>query len=201
MIARPAGASGLSDRVELVDEDQARRFQLGLMEQATNPCRADAHEHLDEIGAGKREEWHPCLTGDRLGQQRLTGPRRTDQKDSFGNPAADRLELLGCAEELDDLAQLGHGLIVPRDIIKSDPRLILLVNLGLASREGQGRAHAAVPLHDDAKTHHQGTQEDHGATTVSETLGPFSASYAPSGTFVSRSRGKSGSCSMPMREV
>src|SRR5689334_24101575 len=44
--------------VDLVDEDDAGRVLLALLEQVAHAARADAHEHLDEVGARDREERH-----------------------------------------------------------------------------------------------------------------------------------------------
>ena len=74
--AAEAGAAMAADGVELVDEDDAGSLFLGLVEHVAYAGRADADEHLDEIGTGNREERHLGLAGDRLGEQRLTGTRR-----------------------------------------------------------------------------------------------------------------------------
>src|ERR1700687_2894730 len=47
-----------ADGVDLVDEDDARRVLLPLLEEIPYSRRPDAHEHLDEVGAGDREERH-----------------------------------------------------------------------------------------------------------------------------------------------
>ena len=65
-VARPAR---LADRVELVDEDDARRLLLRLLKQVAHARRADADEHLDEVRAGEREERHVRLAGDRAREQ------------------------------------------------------------------------------------------------------------------------------------
>ena len=143
--ARSARAPGLAQGVELVDEDQAGGLGLGLGEQAADPRGADADEHLDEVGAREREERHARLAGDRLGQQRLAGAGRADEQDPLGNPAAERLVLLGRAEELDDLAELGDGLVVAGDVVEGDPALVLLVDPGPAPGERHRRAHPARP--------------------------------------------------------
>ena len=51
--AAQAGAAMASDRVDLVDEDDAGRVLLGLLEHVAHPARADADEHLDEIRTRK----------------------------------------------------------------------------------------------------------------------------------------------------
>jgi hypothetical protein len=54
-----------SDRVDLVDENDAGRVLLALLKHVAHPARADTYEHLDKIGARNREERHVRLTGDR----------------------------------------------------------------------------------------------------------------------------------------
>ena len=51
-----AHAAGLAQRVQLVDEDDARRFLLRLLEQIAYARGAHADEHLDEVRAADREE-------------------------------------------------------------------------------------------------------------------------------------------------
>jgi hypothetical protein len=57
-------AARLAERIELVDEDDARRGLLRLFEQVAHARRADADEHLDECRAADREERHRRLAGD-----------------------------------------------------------------------------------------------------------------------------------------
>src|SRR6185437_12200665 len=71
--AADSGTAMAADRVELVDEDDAGCRLLGLLEQVAYTAGADTDEHLDEVGAGDREERDPCLAGDRAGEQRLAG--------------------------------------------------------------------------------------------------------------------------------
>ncbi len=54
--AAEAGAALAADRVDLVDEDDARAVALGLVEQVADAAGADADEHLDELGARDAEE-------------------------------------------------------------------------------------------------------------------------------------------------
>ena len=48
--AAETGAAVTADRVNLVDEDDAGRVLLALLEQIADARRADADEHLDEVG-------------------------------------------------------------------------------------------------------------------------------------------------------
>ena len=73
--AAQARAALAADRVDLVDEHDARRVLLRLLEHVAHARRADADEHLDEVGAGDREERHLRLARDRAREQRLAGAR------------------------------------------------------------------------------------------------------------------------------
>ena len=74
--AAEAGAALAADRVDLVDEDDARGVALGLVEQVADAAGADADEHLDELRAGDAEEGHAGLAGDGARQQGLAGAGR-----------------------------------------------------------------------------------------------------------------------------
>ena len=67
--AAQTGAAMPADRVDLVDEDDAGRVLLGLLEHVAHTTCADTDKHLDEIGAGDREERHVRLAGDRACKQ------------------------------------------------------------------------------------------------------------------------------------
>ena len=112
--AAEAGAALAADRVDLVDEDDARRVALGLVEQVAHAAGADADEHLDELGAGDAEERHARLTGDGARHQRLAGARRADEQHAARDARAERVELLGELQELDDFLELGLGLVDTR---------------------------------------------------------------------------------------
>ena len=85
------GTAMSTDRIDLVDEDDARRLLLGLLEHVAHARGADADEHLDEIGTGNREERHFGLAGNRLGEQGLAGTGRTDHQHAARNLAAELL--------------------------------------------------------------------------------------------------------------
>ena len=104
--AAEAGAAMAADGVDLVDEDDAGRVLLGLLEHVAHAGGADADEHLDEVGARDGEERHVGLAGDGAREQRLAGARRADQQRAARNAAAEPLEFLRVAQELDDLLQV-----------------------------------------------------------------------------------------------
>ncbi len=131
----------LAERVELVDEDDARRLCFSLLEQVADARRADTDEHLDELGPAQAEERHVRLAGDGAGEQRLPRARRTDQQHALGNAAAQIRVLLRVLQELDDLFELVLRLVDAGHIREAHLHLIVGVDLGAAPRE---RHHAAL---------------------------------------------------------
>src|SRR5204863_5711492 len=94
------------------------------LEQVADARRADADEHLDEVGARDGEERHAGLAGDRAREQRLTGARRPVEQHALGDARAERLELLGVLEELLDLLELLDGLVHAVDVLEADRRRV-----------------------------------------------------------------------------
>src|SRR4029079_8007483 len=98
--AAKTGAAMASDGVDLVDEHDAGRVLLALLEQIAHTARTDADEHLDEVGAADREERNVRLTRDRAREERLAGSGRSHQEDALRDASAQLLELLRLAQEL-----------------------------------------------------------------------------------------------------
>ncbi len=144
--AAQAGAAMAADRVDLVDEDDARRVLLGLLEHVAHAAGADADEHLDEVGTGDREERHLGLAGDGPRQQRLAGAGRADHQHAARDLAAELLELARVAQELDQLADFLLGLVAAGDVGEGDLDLVLALQLGARLAEAH-RALAAALLH------------------------------------------------------
>ena len=90
-----AAVALLADGVDLVNEDDAGGFLLGLFEQVAHLGSAHAHEHLHEFGAGHGEEGHVGFTGHGLGQHGLAGARRADEQDALGHLGTDVLVFAG----------------------------------------------------------------------------------------------------------
>ena len=122
--AAEAGAAMAADGVDLVHEDDARRRLLRLLEQVADARGADADEHLDEVGAGDREERHARLAGDGAREQRLTGAGRPVEQHALRDRRAERLELLRVLEELLDLLQLLDRLVHAGDVLEADLRRV-----------------------------------------------------------------------------
>ena len=140
--AAKAGAAMAADGVDLVDEDDARRVCLALLEQIAHAARADAHEHLDEVGTRHREERTSGFAGDRLREQRLTRSRRTDEQRTLRQTSAELGELLRIAQELDDFLKLLLRFVGAGDVGERDLRRVAREQLRLrfAERERLGSA-------------------------------------------------------------
>src|SRR4029077_6334580 len=81
VVAAPkAGAAMAANGVYFIDEDDARRVLLGLLEHVTDAARADADEHFHEIRSGNRKEGHVGFPRDGARKQRLAGPWRADKQ-------------------------------------------------------------------------------------------------------------------------
>src|SRR5262245_35934929 len=158
--AAQAGAAMAPDRVDLVDEDDAGRVLLALHEEIAHPRRADADEHLDEVGAGDREERDAGLTGDAAREQRLACPGGTDQEDALRDAAAELGELLRVLQEGDDLFQLFLGLVDARHVGERHLVLVLGQQLGAALAERHRLAAADLHLAHEEDPH--ADQQQHG---------------------------------------
>jgi hypothetical protein len=144
--AAEAGAAMAADRVDLVDEDDAGRILLALLEHVAHAAGADADEHLDEVGAGDGEERHVGFSGDGAGEQRLAGARRADQQAALGNLAAQALELLRVLQEVHQLLQFLLGFFDAGDIVEGDAAGLFRQQAGPRLAETHGLAAAALHL-------------------------------------------------------
>src|SRR5262249_13882229 len=135
-----------ADGIDLVDEHDAGRVLLALLEQIADARGADADEHLDEVRAADREERHVRLARHRARQQRLAGPGRPHQQHALGNASAELLELLRLLQELDDLLQLLLRFIDAGDVLERHLLLRARRELRLALAERQRLVAAALHL-------------------------------------------------------
>ncbi len=115
-----AGAALAAHGIDLVDEDDAGRVALGLIEQIAYPAGADADEHLDEFGATDGEERHAGFAGNGAREQRFAGAGRADQQDAARNARAERGKFIGILEKLHHLGEFLLRLLHPGDIGERD---------------------------------------------------------------------------------
>ncbi len=163
-----------TDRVDFVDEDDARRVFLRLLEHVAHAAGADADEHLDEVRTGDGEERHAGFTRHGAGDQGLAGAGRTDQQGALGDLAAQALELGRVLEELDDFLQFFLGLVDAGDIVEHHAVLVLGQQSGLGLSEAHGALGAALHLTHEEDPHPDQQQDrqqvDHHAQRIDRVL-------------------------------
>src|SRR5881396_3020611 len=151
-----------SDGVDLVDEDDAGRVRLALLEQVAHARGAYPHEHLHEIRSRHREERPARLARHCLGEQRLPRSRRADEQGALGQPPAQPLELLGVLQEVDDLFELLLRFVCAGDVGERHLGRIAREELRLRLAEGKG---AVAPLlhlaqHEDQQAEDQQVRQE-----------------------------------------
>ena len=77
MTAADTVAAMTADCVDFINENNAGRGFLTLLEHVANAARADTDEHFDEIGTADREKRNVRFTGDRAREQSFAGARRS----------------------------------------------------------------------------------------------------------------------------
>ena len=158
MAAPQACATLASHRINLIDEHDARSMLLGLVKQITDTGSTHAHEHLHKVRTADGEKRHPCLTGNRLGQQGLACTRRAEKQHALGDFGAQLVELLRLLQKLHNLLQLLLCLISTCHIGKMHLDLVAAAHLGTAPAKGHHLA--AAPLGLVHKVEPQGCQEN-----------------------------------------
>mmetsp|Transcript_12697 Transcript_12697/g.33750 ORF Transcript_12697/g.33750 Transcript_12697/m.33750 type:complete len:691 (-) Transcript_12697:111-2183(-) len=170
-----ARATLASDGVNLVDEHDARRILLRLLEEVAYARRADTDEHLDELGAGDAEEGHASLAGDRLGEERLTRTRRSDEEHALGDARTHGGESLGTLEEVHNLHEVVLRLLHARHVVERHAGVGLHLELRLALSERErvvstwtSHAASATATLRSAREQEQSTDEEEREGEVSE---------------------------------
>src|SRR5262249_408660 len=138
-----AAPAALADGVDLVDEDDGRRRGARLIEEVADARGPDADEHLDELRAAGLEEGDLGLAGGRLGEERLAGAGRPDEQHPLRVAPAEGREALRLAQELDDLLQLGDGLVGAADVLEGHLDVLGLYRGRLALADAEDTAGAA----------------------------------------------------------
>ena len=153
--AAEACAAMASDRVNFVDEDDARRVLLALLEKIANAAGADADEHFDEIRTGDREERNVGFAGNGAGKQSLAGSRRPDQQHALRNASAELLEFLRIFQEVDNFVELFLGFVDTGDILEGG--LLLLRGEQARARFSEAERLVTAGLH---LLHHEDPEEN-----------------------------------------
>lgn len=77
-----------------------------------------ADQNFVELWSGSVEKWNAGLTGNSSCQKRFACSRRSHQKHSLRQLAAQVAELFRILEELDDFLQLLLGFVASLDVLK-----------------------------------------------------------------------------------
>ena len=107
-----------SDGVDLIDEDDAGGVLLSLGEKVPHAGGPDADEHLDEVRSADGKKRHIGFTGDGAGKKRFPRTRGPHEKNALGDTGAETSELFRIPQNVDDLLQLGLGLVDPATSLK-----------------------------------------------------------------------------------
>ncbi len=106
----------LSDRVELVEEEQARQVLKRRFESLVDvPCGA-ADERGDEIARRNVDEVQPVLAGDRVREEGLADPGRAVKQDAVPVDSVTLRVLRVLEHEADGVADLLLQLLHPADV-------------------------------------------------------------------------------------
>ena len=146
VVGRERGVAPLAHGVDLVDEDNAGRLLVGLLEEVAHLGGAAPDEHLDKGRARDLEKRHARLAGDGLGQERLSRARRAHEQGAARAARADLGVLVGVLEEAHDLLERLLGLVLAGHVLERDAGLLALDLLGVGLAEA-APAKAAAKVH------------------------------------------------------
>ena len=170
MTAAQTCAALTTDGVNFVDKDDGGHRLFGFFKQVAHAGSADADVHFDKVRAGDRVERHACFPGAGTRQQGLAGTRRSHQQNAVGNARAERVELAGGFQELNDLLQLRLFLVRTRNIGKGRLALVFLLVLDLGAPNVHNAAAGTAAVH---RHKHQNDHTQHGG--VDDNLRPREA--------------------------
>ena len=180
-----------AERIQFIDENDARRAGFGLCEQVSHARRADADEHLDELRSAQAEERHVGFARHGTGKERLSRPGRTEQQHALRDAATEVRVLVRMLQELDDLAELLRRFVDAGDIGKRHLDIVLGVDLGATAFEG----HRAPWGHPSQHKFHTRTIRPSGSSQPMRLLHQFVSvspvNFTPCCSSSSRRRGSS----------
>lgn len=119
-----------TDRVKLINENDAGRVLLGLFEHVSYSGGADTDEHLNELRCRDGEEGNACFTCYCLRQKCLTCSWWTNKKGPSWNFGSEIGEFRGCLQEVNDLHELFLGFVDSGDSIEVDTGIRLHLHSG-----------------------------------------------------------------------
>mmetsp|Transcript_39663 Transcript_39663/g.93452 ORF Transcript_39663/g.93452 Transcript_39663/m.93452 type:complete len:364 (+) Transcript_39663:685-1776(+) len=154
-----ACASLPADGIDLINEDDAWRLLLGLLEDISDTGRANTHKELDELGCRGLDEWDTGLAGQSLGHERLSCSWWAREEHTLRDLRTHLDKSLRCLQEVNDLCQLRLCLINASYILKLHTCLRLNRHFRLAlpghSRHATGTHWAATTQKQQAGNHQE----------------------------------------------
>mmetsp|Transcript_20337 Transcript_20337/g.24378 ORF Transcript_20337/g.24378 Transcript_20337/m.24378 type:complete len:242 (+) Transcript_20337:1186-1911(+) len=116
--ATSTSATGATNGVYFIYEDDRRTLLTGLREEVAYTSWAYADIHFHEIGATNGQERDFCLSSCCLGQESLTSSRWTYEQSSLGNRRPKLLVLIRVLEEMHKLHNFNLRLITSSDVFE-----------------------------------------------------------------------------------
>mmetsp|Transcript_2572 Transcript_2572/g.4000 ORF Transcript_2572/g.4000 Transcript_2572/m.4000 type:complete len:321 (-) Transcript_2572:551-1513(-) len=131
-----------SNGIDLINEDDARRVLLGLVEHITHTRSSNTNKHLYKFGTRNGDEWHTCLSSNSLGEEGLTSTRGSIEDDTTRNAASVLGVSLGLLQKVNNLGELELGSITSSNFVESYTCVgnHLDLRLGLAHAHGTSRS-------------------------------------------------------------
>src|SRR5512143_1287311 len=173
-------AAGAPYGVELIDEDDTRRFLHGLLEQVAYTRRADAHEHLDELGTAHGEEGNLGLARNSPGQKRLACAGRSHKQHALGDATPELGKFVRVLEKLNYFHELFLRFLYAGHIMKRHFHITFAIDLGTRLPEAHECFTSAARTHSpEDKTpddHENDKGKDPGEQEIPD---PIGGSLAP----------------------
>ena len=135
VVAAVAGIARLADCIDLIDENNAGRHLLGILEEGTDTGCTHADEHFHKVGTGQGEERDLRFAGNSLCKQGLAGAGRTDEQRALRQLRADLRVLARIVQEFHDLQQGFLRFVLSGYVREGHAGLLLHVHLRRALAE------------------------------------------------------------------
>ena len=123
--AADASPALTTDRIDLVNENDAGGLFLGLAEQIANPARTNTHEQLNKLRGSDGEERHTRLSCNRLGKESFPGTRRAHKQHAPRDLGAQADEGLGLLEKRDHLLKFKPRIVNAGNVLKTELKILL----------------------------------------------------------------------------
>ena len=190
MATAEARTTVTTDRIDLVNEDDAGRLLLGLVEHVAHARCTDTYEHLNEVGTGDREKRDLGFACNGLRQQRFTRSWRADHQHAARNAPAEPLELAWIAQELNEFMHVVLRFIDTGHIGKRGLDLVVRKQPGLAlAKCHRATAPAGAALH-LAHEQHEHRDDDEDREAGDQQLHPDALLFRQFGAELHLMRGK-----------